>query len=56
MNEDNEVFSAAKVRKHFEGVLKYGGYLMKKITEAIENSKKDCKCKREGLTDLQRGA
>ena len=34
-NEDNEVFSAAKVRERFKGVLKRDNDLETKITETI---------------------
>ena len=56
MNEDNEVFSAAKVREHFEGASKYGGYLMKKIAETIENVHRECKDAKEKVSQSFRGA
>ena len=39
--KDNEVFSAAKVRKRFGGVLKCDDDLEKKITETIESVQKE---------------
>ena len=41
VNEDNEVFSAAKVRERFEGTLKGDEDLEKKITETIESVQKE---------------
>ena len=41
MNEDSEVFSAAKVRERFEGVLKCDDDLERKILTTIENVQKE---------------
>ena len=41
VGKDNEVFSAAKVRERFEGVLKTDDDLEKRITEAIEDVQKE---------------
>ena len=41
VSDDNEVFSAAKVRERFEGVLKTDDDLEKRITEAIEDVQKE---------------
>ena len=56
VSEDNEVFSAAKVRKRFEGVLKCDDDLEKKIATANrKRSEGECECKGEGFAVLQRG-
>ena len=41
VNEDNEVFSAAKVRERFEGVLKCDDDLEKRIVKTIESVQKE---------------
>ena len=41
ISQDNEVFSAAEVRKHFADVLKCDDELDKKIEETIENIRKE---------------
>ena len=41
ISQDNEVFSASEVRKHFADVLKCNDELDKKIEETIENIRKE---------------
>ena len=56
VDEDNEVFSEAKVRERFEGTLKRGYALEKKITETIERVQKEGEDTKEKVTQSFREA
>ena len=56
VSEDNEVFSAVKVREHFEGALKCDEELEKKIAETIENVQKENVVAKEKISQSFREA
>ena len=56
VDKDNEVFSAAKVRERFEGVLKCDDDLEKKITETIESVQKESESIKEKVSQSFREA
>ena len=56
VSEDNEVFSAAKVRERFEGVLKCDDNLDKRIVKAIESVQKESANTKEKVSQSFREA
>lgn len=51
ISRDNEIFSAAKVRGHFEDVLKYDDELDKKIALTIENIRNESSAAKEAVSN-----
>ena len=56
VSEDNEVFSAAKVRERFGGVLKCDDVLEKRIIETIESVQKESESAKEKVSQSFREA